>query len=141
MKEMRFETERVRDLDRDQIELPINGVVYYAYRPSTNAIALFFASAGKQSVAIALAGVEEFLQRVLEPEAYTIIMKAVREDALEFEELLELAKEIIAEFGENPRGSSAGSSSSRANTGTSSTATSRPRATIRQASRPPVSAD
>jgi hypothetical protein len=95
----------------------------------------------KQNVAIALAGVEEFLQKVLEPEAYTIIMKAVREDALDFEELLELAKEIIAEFGENPRGSSAGSSTSRASTGTSSTATSRPRATTRQVSRQPVSAD
>ena len=141
MKEMRFDTERERDVDRDQIELPINGDVYYAYRPSTNSIALFFASAGKQNVAVALAGVEEFLQRNLEPEAYSLIMKAVRDDALQFEELLDLARAIIAEFGENPRGSSAGSSSSRARTGTSSTATARPRASTRQVSRPPVSAD
>lgn len=140
MKEIRFDAERPRDEDRDQIVLPINGDDYYAYRPSTNAIALFFASSGKNNAAVALNGVLEFLEKVLEDEAYALIMGAVRNDALDFSELLELSREIIKEFGENPPTSSAGSSRSRATNGTSSTATSRRPAPTRRASAPRASA-
>lgn len=139
MKELRFDTERPRDEDRDQIELPINGEIYFAYRPSTNAIALFYASAGKNNTAVALAGVLEFLEKVLEAEAYALIMRAVTNDALDFSEIVGLSREVIREFGENPPSSSAASSRSRASTGTSSTGTSRRPAPTRRASVPPVS--
>jgi hypothetical protein len=142
MKEMRFATERTKDKDgRDTVELPINGEAYLAYRPSTNIIALFYAAQGKKNVATALAGILDFLQRTLEPEAYAIILKAVEEDALEFGELIELAHDIIAEFAENPTGSSADSSSSRASTGGASTASLRRPASTRVPSRSRASSD
>jgi len=122
MKEIRFESNRPIGPDgRDTVELPINGDIYFAYRPSTNSIALFYAAQGKKNIASALSGVLEFLEKNLEPEAYALIFKAVRDDMLDFAELLQLSTEIIVEFAENPPTSSAGSSSSRANTGSRST--------------------
>ena len=140
MKDLRFETERKRDDDRDTVELRLNGDVYFAYRPTTNQIALFYASSGKRNLAVALAAVQTFLESTLEPEAFDLLMRAVENDTLEYEALLDLSKDIIGEFSENPPTSSAGSSTSRARTGTQSTGNSRRPAATRASTRRPASA-
>lgn len=143
MKDLNFATDRKKGgVDkRDTIELPINGEIYFAYRPTTNSIAIFYSSVGKKNVAIQLSGIEQFLERCLEPEAFALIMKAVENDTLEYGALVELAQEIIEEFAENPTTPSAASSGSRASTGASSTANSRRPASTRASSRSRVSAE
>jgi hypothetical protein len=136
MKELSFSTERPKGPDnRDQVELPINGDVYFAYRPSTNSIATFYAAQGKRSVAVKLAAVDTFLEKNLEPEAYALITRAMEIDALEYEDLIDLVLAIIEEFAENPPTSSSGSSRSPRATGAASTASSRRPASTRATSR------
>lgn len=135
MKELRFATERPKGPDgRDTAELPINGEMYEAYRPSTNSLAFFYAAIGRRSLAAGLNGVIDFLQKNVEPAAFAIIMRGVDSDALELEDLIGLCNEIIEEFAENPTGSSADSSKSRASTGARSTASSRRPASTRASS-------
>lgn len=142
MKELRFTTERPKGPDgRDTVEIPINGEVYFAYRPSTNSIALFYSSLGSGKTSVVLNAIEKFLKRNLEPEAYALIMAGIENDSLEYEAMLELVNDLISEFSENPTTPSKGSTSSRAGTGTKSTANSRPRASTRDSSRRSVSSD
>lgn len=127
--------------ERDNIEAPINGEIYLAYRPTTNEIALFMASLGKNNAAVSFAGVEDFIAIVFEPEAVDLLMQAVRDNVLDFLELANICKDVIREFAENPTTPSGDSSTSRGRTGTSSTATSRPKASTRATSTRRASAE
>lgn len=142
LKNLSFDREvRRDDSQRDSVEFPINGEVYYAYRPSTNSIGLFFASQGTKNVAEKLAGGLRFLEQNLEPSAYNILINAVEADALPFEIVIELVMEIIEEFSKNPSTSSTDSSSSRRNSGRPSTGNSRRPASTRVTSPRRASAD
>lgn len=118
----------------DTVEVPLNGDIYFAYRPSTNMIAEFYVAFGSENVSITLAGVKKFLQKVLEPEAWHLLQTGVNNDSLDWGELAKLAKDIIAEFSANPPTPSSGSTSSRAATGNASTASSRRPASTRATS-------
>lgn len=120
--------------DEDVVEVPINGDIYFAFRPSNNQIAVVIASSDKGPAA-ALAGIERFLESCLEPEAWGILQRAVRADQIDFSVLTDLMQGIIKEFGENPTSSSTDSSSSPANGGRVSTANSPRPASTRATSR------
>lgn len=140
LKEIRFDAKAkpkpVEEADdEDVVEIPINGTTYYARRPSSNSIALLYASMGTRQLAKQLAEIQQFLESCLEAEALRVLMEAVRKDALSYEELLELSHGIIAEFAANPTGSSEDSSKSSAPTGRASTERLRPTASTRASSR------
>lgn len=142
MQEIKFAKERPTGADgRDTIEVPIDGKIYFAYRPTTNSIALFYSSIGRNKMSSALVGVENFLKKNVEPECFTLLMEAVEKDQLEYEDLMTLVQEIIQEFSENPTSPSKESTSSRAGTGTKSTVNSRRPASTRDSSRRSVSSD
>ncbi len=142
LKQLSFNEEARRDdSKRDSVELPINGEVYYAYRPSTNSLGLFYSSQGSRGISEKLKGIEDFLQKNLEPEAFNLVMKGVRDDAINYEVLLELTMDIIEEFAENPTTSSPVSSPSQNRAGRRSTASARPKARTRVSSNSRVSAD
>lgn len=142
LKQLSFDKEGKRDdSKRDSVEFPINNEIYYAYRPTTNSIALFYASQGTKSIAQKLAGADTFLAQNLEPAAYTLVMNGIEKDVIPFDVLIELVLEIISEFAENPTTSSTASSDSPRSSGRGSTGNSRRPASTRVSSPRRVSAD
>jgi hypothetical protein len=141
LKALSFDKEKQRDdTKRDNIEFPINGEIYYAYKPSTNSIGLFFAAQGTKNVAHKLAGAITFLEENLEPAAHALIMRGVANDAIDLDIIIELVLEIIEEFSKNPTTSSTASTASRRGSGRESTANSRRPASTRVSSTPRASA-
>lgn len=114
---------------------PIDGEMYKAFEYTKNELALFYAAMSSGSIGVSINGATDFLKAVLEPSAYNLVIRGVKNNAIEVEDLIELAQEIISEFSENPTGSPSESSASAKPTGKPSTGSAPQRGSTRASSR------